>query len=108
MDKAQFWVLLGNIALAPHMSHGWAIGFVVALLHLGRGAPLQPSPPRVEGAHLMSRRARARQAHEEARWLGFAPEPDDEHEDESTPNHIPTTPSIDPRHLHQLTRGGPK
>lgn len=26
----------------------------------------------------MSRRARARQAHEEARWLGFAPEPDDE------------------------------
>lgn len=26
----------------------------------------------------MSRRARSRQAHEDARWLGFAPEPDDE------------------------------
>jgi len=26
----------------------------------------------------MSRRARARQAHEDARWLGFAPDPDDE------------------------------
>jgi len=26
----------------------------------------------------MSRRARARQTHEDARWLGFAPEPDDE------------------------------
>jgi len=29
MDKAQFWVLLGNIALAPHMSNGWAIGFAI-------------------------------------------------------------------------------
>ena len=26
----------------------------------------------------MSRRALARQAHEDARWLGFAPDPDDE------------------------------
>lgn len=26
----------------------------------------------------MSRRARARQAHEDARWLGFAPEPEDD------------------------------
>lgn len=26
----------------------------------------------------MSRRARARQAHEEAKWLGFAPDPDDD------------------------------
>jgi len=26
----------------------------------------------------MSRRARARQAHEEARWLGFAPDPYDD------------------------------
>ena len=27
---------------------------------------------------MTSKRARARQAHEDARWLGFAPEPDDE------------------------------
>lgn len=26
----------------------------------------------------MSKRARARQAHEDARWLGFAPDDDDE------------------------------
>lgn len=34
----------------------------------------------------MSRRARTRQAHEEARWLGFAPEPDDEQQTGDAPD----------------------